>query len=64
MVEDIAFVVVIVYTTIFDGITVTKDLNGSNSLVDYKSLPDYANLVIQKVTVEVMIGFFTEGFAA
>lgn len=34
MVVDIALVVVVVYTTVFGGIAVTKDLISCNSLVD------------------------------
>lgn len=36
-----------VYTTVFDYIAMTKDLIGCNSQINYESLADYANLIIQ-----------------
>lgn len=64
MVVDIAPVVVLVHTTVFGFIAVTGDLIGFDSLVDCKSLADYARLLIQRIAVEVMIDLVTGEFAA
>lgn len=57
MVIDIAFVIVVIHTTVFGGIAMTKDPISCNSPIDYKSFTDYMNLLTQKVAVKVMIGF-------
>lgn len=45
----------VIYTIVFGCIAVTKDLIDCNSPVDYKSLANYASLMIQKVAVETLI---------
>lgn len=52
-----------IHTTVFDSITMTKDLIDCNGSVNYKSFTDYPNLIIQKVAIEVIISFVAERFA-
>lgn len=43
---DISPIVVVVHTTVFGFIAMTKNLIGCNSPINYKSLADYTSLVI------------------
>lgn len=56
-------IIIVVYTTIFGYIIMTRDLFGYNNLVDCKSLTNYAHFIIQKVGDEVIINFDTKKFA-
>ena len=55
--------VVVVHTTVFGCITMTEDLIGCDSPVDYKSLADYTSLVTHRVAVKAMIVFVVERVA-
>lgn len=64
MVINIAFIVVVVHTTIFDYITITENLISCNSTIDYKNFTDYASFIIKKISIEVIIIFVVEEVTA